>query len=288
MKIAVLPNLTRKKARYHTGRLIRKFGELGAKVLMLGKYREDFGGTGVEFRDDFRKMLSDCDLMAAVGGDGTIIHFARYAADADKPLLGVNVGRLGFVAELETDEFDRLDRLVRGDYQVERRMMLEVRYRENGALRTCSALNDAVLSRDSVSPMPDFRVEFGGLTVCDYRGDGLIAATPTGSTAYSLSAGGPIIDPQLSCILLSPICPHSLLTRPVVFGPDAELTVQACFPPGNEVFLIMDGEISVRISDPGEKVEFRRSGKTVKIVRLKDHNFYEIVNQKLGGGRNEA
>ncbi|HBG55559.1 MAG TPA: NAD+ kinase [Ruminococcaceae bacterium] len=288
MKIAILPNLSKNKAQYHTGRLIRRLCGLGARVLMQEKLREAFGGSGAGFCPDLETMIAECDMMIAVGGDGTIIHCARYAAAADKPLLGVNVGRLGFVAELETDEFDLLDRLVAGKYRLENRMMLEVRYREGGAEKTCSALNDAVISRGTLSPMPDFKVAFGGMTVCDYRGDGLIVATPTGSTAYSLSAGGPIIDPQLSCILLSPVCSHSLLTRPVVFGPDAELSVQACFGAGGGAFLTVDGEISVRLSDPAQRVEFRRSEQTVKIVRLKDHNFYEIVNQKLGNGRNEV
>ncbi len=288
MKIAVLPNLSRDRARFHTERLVRRLRGLGAQVLMSAELREDFSGLGVEFAGNFEAMIGACDLMAAVGGDGTIIHCARYAAEADKPILGVNVGRLGFVAELETDEFDRLDRLVAGKYRLENRMMLEVLYTENGEAKTFSALNEAVLLRGTIAPMPDFRVEFGGRTVCDYRGDGLIVATPTGSTAYSLSAGGPIIDPELSCILLSPVCSHSLLTRPVVFGPGARLSVQACFEPGNDVFLTMDGEVSVRLCDPAQRVEFRRSKKTVKIVRLKDHNFYEIVNRKLGDGGNQS
>lgn len=287
MKIAVLPNLSRSRAKHSTQRLIERLRELGASVQMHGRFRGDFSGGGVRFFDDFDEMIRSCDLMVALGGDGTIIHSARHAAAFDKPILGVNVGRLGFLAELETDEFDELGKLTAGNYRVERRMMLEVRYSENGAVKTCTALNDAVLSRGVLSPMPDFRVGFDGQTVCDYRGDGLIVSTPTGSTAYSLSAGGPIIDPQLSCILLSPVCSHSLLTRPVVFGPDARLSVQARFRGESEAYLTMDGEIFVRV-DPSQTVEFCRSDRTVQIVRLKDHNFYDIVNEKLGDGRNDG
>lgn len=286
MKAAVLPNLSRRQAQYHTVRLIQRLRGFGVSVFMQSCFRKTFPEADVCFFEDFSKMAAACDLLVAVGGDGTIIHSAGYAAAFDKPILGVNVGRLGFLAELETDEFDELGKLVSGDYHVENRMMLEIRYLENGKEKTCAALNDAVISRGALAPMPDFRVGFNGQIVCEYRGDGLIFSTPTGSTAYSLSAGGPIIDPQLECILLSPVCSHSLLTRPVVFGPDAKLTVQTFFHSRNEAYLTMDGQISVPI-DPSQQVEFCRSPKSVKIIRLKDHNFYEIVNQKLGGGRNE-
>lgn len=287
MNIAVLPNLSREKAQYYTARLIERLNGFGSHIFMQSKFQAAFSGCEIRFFEDFSEMVRTCDLIIALGGDGTIIHSARHAAAFDKPVLGVNVGRLGFLAELETDEFDELEKLAEGNYQIERRMMLEIHYTENGVEKTCAALNDAVLMRGTLSPMPDFRVDFNGQTVCDYRGDGLILATPTGSTAYSLSAGGPIIDPQLSCILLSPVCSHSLLTRPVVFGPSARLSVQTNFRGDGDVFLTMDGEISVKMSR-GQKIEFYRSEKTVGIVRLKDHNFYDIVNEKLGDGRNDA
>lgn len=287
MNVAVLPNLSRNRAQHYTVRLIERLRGFDFSILMQSRLRENFPSFGIRFFDDFDEMIRSCDLMVALGGDGTIIHSAHHAAAFDKPILGVNVGRLGFLAELETDEFDELDKLAEGKYRIEKRMMLEIRYMENGLEKTCTALNDAVISRGALSPMPDFRVHFNDQTVCDYRGDGLIIATPTGSTAYSLSAGGPVIDPQLSCILLSPVCSHSLLTRPVVFGPDARLSVQTLFRSESEAYLTMDGEISARV-DPSRMIEFYRSPKTVGIIRLKDHNFYDIVNEKLGDGRNDG
>ncbi|WBY64735.1 NAD(+)/NADH kinase [Thermocaproicibacter melissae] len=287
MKIAVLPNLSREKAQYYTVKLIERLRGFGSAIYMQRGFQNSFSEYGIRFFDDLKDMIRSCDLMVALGGDGTIIHCARYAAEFEKPILGVNVGRLGFLAELETDEFDELKNLAEGNYRVENRMMLDIHYSENGVEKTCSALNDAVIMRGTLSPMPDFRVDFNGRTVCDYRGDGLIVSTPTGSTAYSLSAGGPIIDPELSCILLSPVCSHSLLTRPVVFGPNAELSVQTNFRAEGEAFLTMDGEISVKL-EPGQMVQFSRSKRTVSIVRLKDYNFYSIVNEKLGDGRNDG
>lgn len=286
MKIAVLPNLSREKARYHTARLLDCLKNIGVDICMRSCFQSVFSGQQIKFCDNLDLMLESCDMIVALGGDGTIIHCARHAAAFGKPVLGVNVGRLGFLAELEPDEFGELKRLTSGDFRTEKRMMLEVRYMEDGCRKKSTALNDIVVSRESVAPMPDFHVESNGQTVCEYRGDGLIVATPTGSTAYSLSAGGPIIDPSLSCLLLTPICSHSLLTRPAVFGPDAHFSVQTHLRTPGKALLTIDGEIFVQV-DSSRPVEVCRSEKIVRIVRLKNHNFYDIVNEKLGNGRNE-
>ena len=285
MNVAVMPNLSRGRAREHTANLIGRLRALGASVLMKEDFRPQFDGLGVRFFSAFSELTEECDAIVAVGGDGTIIHCARAAAAARKPILGVNVGRLGFVAGLEPDEFDHLENLLSGNYTVEERMMLEVRLTENGVLKTHVALNDAVIARGTFSRILDLKVSLNDTRMCDYRADGLIVATPTGSTAYSLSAGGPVIDPCMNCILLSPICPHSLLNRPVVFGPDAKLSVQAHSDYQSEIVLTIDGEIFLKIPD-GSKVEFRRSSDTVQMIKLKSNNFYEIVNDKLGERRN--
>ena len=285
MKIVIMPNLSKKNAQFHTTRTIDKLHEFDAEVLMKSVYKDCFSGCNVIFYDDFSKMLQDCDAIIAVGGDGTIIHCARHAAIAQKPILGINVGRLGFVAGLETDELDHLKKLVEGKYTVENRMMLEVKLENEGQIKVYRALNDAVLARGALSRILDLKVNFNDTNVCDYRADGLIIATPTGSTAYSLSAGGPVIDPSINCILLSPICPHSLLTRSVVFGPEAKLSVQASSNYDSEIFLTIDGETSIKIVDR-QKIEFYRSNQIARIIKLKQDNFYEVVNEKLAEGRN--
>ena len=262
--------------------MLQKFD---AQVLMRSDLKSYFSDFGIVFYDDFKKMMADCDIVIAVGGDGTIIHCARHAAAAEKPILGINIGRLGFVAGLETDELDELKNLADGNYTIEDRMMLEVKLENNGIQETHYALNDAVLARGALSRILDLKVNFNDKNVCDYRADGLIIATPTGSTAYSLSAGGPVIDPSISCILLSPICPHSLLTRSVVFGPDARLSVLASSSYDSEMFLTIDGDTSIQITDK-QKIEFCRSKQTVRIIKLKDNNFYEVVNEKLAERRN--
>lgn len=286
MNIAVVPNLSRDRAKNYTADLIRRLLGLGAGVFLKDDLRSEFEIPGIRFFPELRELIQACDVIVAVGGDGTIIHCARNAAAVGRPVLGVNVGRLGFVAGLETDEFDRLERLVSGDYKLEKRMMLEVRLAENGQEKTYPALNDTVIARGALSRILDFKVSLNDTRVCDYRADGLILSTPTGSTAYSLSAGGPVIDPSMNCILLSPICPHSLMSRPVVFGPDARLSVQAHSDYESEIILTVDGEISRRIPD-GSRIEVYRSSSTVQIIKLKNKNFYEIVNDKLGERRNE-
>ncbi|WP_411678164.1 NAD(+)/NADH kinase [Caproicibacter sp.] len=286
MNVAVIPNLSKDHAGRYTQKLIQKLRELGMNVLMKAEFQPSFQNADAVFFNNMAELVCSCDLIIAVGGDGTIIHCARNAAAAGKPILGMNTGRLGFIAGLETDELDSLMKLKNGNYSVEERMMLEIRVNDNGTPKVFTALNDAVVARGALSRILDLKVRLDDTKVCDYRSDGLIIATPTGSTAYSLAAGGPIIDPEMNCILLSPICPHSLLSRPVVFGPGAKLCVQAHSDYESEIILTIDGEIFIKIPD-GTKIEFSKSPGTVKIIKLKSSNFYEIVTDKLGERRNE-
>lgn len=190
MKIAILPNLNKVDAHKHTVRVIQKLVDLGADILMYAKYRDYFHCDEIVFYQDFYEMVTYCDVMIAIGGDGTIIHTAKHAAIASKPLLGINLGRIGFVAGLELNELDRLQDLVDGRYHVEKRMMLEVAISQKEQKETYYALNDAVISRGALSRMIDLSVGFHDNKISHYRADGLIISTPTGSTAYSLSAGG--------------------------------------------------------------------------------------------------
>ena len=285
MKALILPTLTKPHAAFQTGRVVHKLAGLHVPCAFPGKYREAFSRLPAFFGEEER-LMEECDLVIAVGGDGTIIHSAKEAAAFGKPVLGVNVGRLGFVAGLETNELDRLALLTAGGYTVEERMMLEVRLPCRGEEEPpLFALNEAVMARGSLSRILDFRVLLNNTDAGDYRADGLIVSTPTGSTAYSLSAGGPVIDPQMRCVLLSPICPHSLFTRPVVFGEEAELSVRASSSEeGVNCYLTIDGQTSIPLSD-GEPVLCRAASRRAKLLRLKDMNFYEVVNQKLAERR---
>ena len=281
MKIALMPNLSKKDAQFHVTRIIKTLGEYGAQVLMDKPMEEFFGGLSVLFFEDFSKMIKECDVLLAVGGDGTIIHAAKFVASENKPILGINLGRLGFVAGLEMNELHSLRDLVNGNYTIDERMMLSVTYQQDGRTYTKDVVNEAVLSRGALSKIVDFTIYSQDTVLGQYRADGLILATPTGSTAYSLSAGGPIMDPSMDCILLTPVCPHSLDSRTVVFRGDTTLTVTGCSQYDSDVFLTLDGEDAVQIFE-GERVSVARSPRRVRMIKLKQNPFLQVVKAKIG------
>ncbi|MBR5134596.1 MAG: NAD(+)/NADH kinase, partial [Clostridia bacterium] len=171
-------------------------------------------------------VLSESDLAVVLGGDGSMMHIAKHAAVFDVPVLGINGGTVGFMAGLEMDQLDRLPRLLEGRYAIEKRMMLDVELQNAEGSHHFTALNEAVVSHGNLSRLVQLEVFSDDHSVITYRADGVIVATPTGSTAYSLSAGGPIVDPALSCMLLTPICPHAMHTRPYLFSDAATLSVR--------------------------------------------------------------
>lgn len=221
--------------------------------------------------------LSSADVAVVLGGDGTIMHVAKAAAVFSVPVLGVNGGTVGFMAGLEMDQLDRLPLLLRGQYTIERRMMLDVTLESVGGRQSYTALNEAVVSHGNLSRLVQLEVFSDGHSVTTYRADGVIVATPTGSTAYSLSAGGPIVDPSLECLLLTPICPHAMHTRPYLFSDRAALTVQAF----SEAYLTVDAEQAVPLC-AGDRVAIRRHPVMAQLISLKAEDaFYDILTQKL-------
>ncbi|MGI6274544.1 MAG: NAD(+)/NADH kinase [Acutalibacteraceae bacterium] len=277
MKIAVIPNLNKRDAEAYTARIVSLLRQCGAEVLMHASLAGDYGGTVACVSHE--EMVARCDVVIAVGGDGTIIHTARHASRADKPILGVNLGRLGFLAGVERDELYLLRRLFDGSYTVRRHMMLDVTVHGAAGEKTYCALNDAVVS-GAQSKIFDFGLSVDGSETYRFRADGLILATPTGSTAYSLSAGGPVLDPQMDCILFTPICPHSLFNRSTVFSADKRLTVSADSEYSGDVFLTVDGDDPIRIAR-SDTISVRRSERATLLIKMDDRNFYDIVNRKI-------
>ena len=277
MKIAVIPNLNKRDAKAYTARIVSLLRQCGAEVLMHASLAGDYGGTVACVSHE--EMVARCDVVIAVGGDGTIIHTARHASRADKPILGVNLGRLGFLAGVERDELHLLRRLFDGSYTVRRHMMLDVTVHGAAGEKTYCALNDAVVS-GAQSKIFDFGLSVDGSETYRFRADGLILATPTGSTAYSLSAGGPVLDPQMDCILFTPICPHSLFNRSTVFSADKRLTVSADSEYSGDVFLTVDGDDPIRIAR-SDTISVRRSERATLLIKMDDRNFYDIVNRKI-------
>lgn len=279
MKIMVMPNFDKKNALMCTRDVCLELSKLGASVLMQEKNRAYLNLPEVQY-GDFFKLLSDCNLVVAIGGDGTIIHSAKHAVEYDKPVLGINTGRLGFLAGMEQTALGDLHRLVAGDYLVEDRMMLEAVHLSGENEKIYPALNDVVISKGSLSRMVDMEVCCMGRFVSSYRADGLILSTPTGSTAYALSAGGPIVEPGLDVISLTPISPHSLFARSILFGGENVLTIRVKQEAGVEAYLTVDGEQGIRLQDE-DLLIVRRREIAAKLINLYHRPFYEVLNEKF-------
>ncbi|MDX1389303.1 MAG: NAD(+)/NADH kinase [Acidobacteriota bacterium] len=224
------------------------------------------------------------DLVIVAGGDGTLLSVARSAAPRGIPILGINFGGLGFLTELNPEElFDGLERVIRGDYTVEERQLLRVRYRRNDkTLREYAVLNDAVVTKTALARMIELDVLVDRSKVASYTSDGLIISTPTGSTAYNLSAGGPILDPRVRAFVIAPICPHTMTYRPLVVPATVKVEV-VLRATAEEVYLTLDGQIGFPMrGDDSMIVEDHPS--PVRLVRVAGRSFFEVLRRKLRWG----
>lgn len=280
MKIAIIVNLSKQKAITCADSICGLLAEKGARLFALSECEDYLSFGSITYFGDINVMFGYCDVAITVGGDGTIIHAAKHAASADIPLIGVNVGRLGFAADLEADDIGALTMLLTGDYVIDKRIMLDIEVQSRGPSKHYFAVNDAVIAHGQLSKIVDFSLCLNGEEISKYRADGLLFATPTGSTAYSLSAGGPIISPQMDCILMTPVCPHSLFSRSVLFEGESTLSVSAKIPDGCSCVLTVDGEVNINIEE-SDRVIIRKSNQKLKLISINKLNFYRKLNRKL-------
>jgi len=225
------------------------------------------------------------DALITLGGDGTLLRGARLLAGRQIPIIGVNLGRLGFLTSCGGHEMEEaLTRFARGDYRPEPRMALDARAYDRAGVerRRWHALNDVVLHKGGFARVVRLAVESNGEAVAAYAADGIVISTPTGSTAYSLSAGGPIVEPTVESIILTPISPHTLAIRPLVLPPTAMLSVRAEHGP-EELLVTIDGQVGTTFSE-GEVLEVKRAGRSVLIVRFPGATYFSRLRQKLGWG----
>ena len=230
------------------------------------------------------EALEGSDMAIAIGGDGTIMHVAKAAAEIGCPVLGINGGRVGFLAGIEPEELECLPQLLNGDYMVDERLLLDITVHTAQGEQTFLAMNEAVLSRGSLSRLLDVTVTADGGDVMTCRGDGIIVATPTGSTAYSLSAGGPVVDPAVDCILLTPVCPHALDSRSRLLPAYTELTLRATTADGETAYLTVDGEENIPLS-PEDYVTISRADTTARLIRLTAATVHDGLRRKLSDRR---
>lgn len=267
MRAAIFTNTQKSGAKEITDRVIDKLISLGVEVLSI---MQDKKKRCIKLNE--KEIFEKCDAVITVGGDGTLINYAKKAATYGKPVLGVNAGRLGFLTDVEADNLDLLENLVSGEYTVENRAMIKVTVVKNGKeVFSDIALNDIIISGGDIARIADIEVNVGK-DVISYRADGIIVSTPTGSTAYSMSAGGPIIDPSMRCFNLTPVCSHSLTARPMLINANEKIRVLIPESSRTAVYLGVDGmrykeslreqEIHLSISDFDAKL-INISGKTI-------------------------
>ena len=267
------------------GRLIAMLRARGLEVLL------DADSRGTYSDPDTTEVARDalggrCDLVIVVAGDGTFLSAARSLVDQDVPLLGVNLGRLGFLADIMPGEMsDRLNEILDGDFVEEHRFLLQVEV-ERGAERiySGSALNEAVTHKSSMARLVEFEIHIDGHLVNSQRSDGLIVATPTGSTAYALSGGGPILHPSLDAIVLVPICPHTLTSRPVVVGGGSVIEVVLGDGAETAVQLSCDGRAKVELA-PGDRISIRKHRPDLRLIHPAGHEYYATLRAKLHWGK---
>jgi len=233
-----------------------------------------------------REEVASADLVIAIGGDGTMLYASRLARESGTPILGINRGRLGFLADVTPEEMlTSVDHVLQGNYSTDSRLLLEARMLgSNGNQEVAYALNDIVLQRRETGRMVDFETRIAGQYVNTHSGDGLVIATPTGSTAYALSCGGPIIEPQLDAVVVVPICPHTLTDRPIVISASQSVEVSLLQRDDTRAEITVDG---YSMSDilPGDKLQVSAANNRVTLVHPPGYDFYGVLRSKLFWGR---
>jgi len=282
-KILLTPNPYRDKDFNTVRTAMQVLKEAGADVKLCLPFDVD---RSFELPKDLRfvrmeREIQDADAVICFGGDGTILHMAKTATRYGVPILGVNIGTMGFMAELESTELSFLTRLADGDFTVDRRMMLDVTVRRDRDIifhELC--LNDAVITKGAVARIVHLSVKCDGVEAMECGGDGIIVATPTGSTAYSLSAGGPIVEPDAKNILITPICAHDMGSRCIVASMHRKISVELTRNARRNAFLSVDGGKALKLN-MGDVTQIRCSDKEIKLIRLKNRSFYDVINAKF-------
>ena len=282
-RVILTPNPYRDK-NFQTVRMTQKIlAEVGIETRICLPFEVD---RSYELPRDLRfssleREIRNADMIICFGGDGTILHMAKTATRAGLPVLGVNIGTMGFIAELESTELDQLRRLATDEYAIDRRMMLDVTVqRDRDIIFHDICLNDVVVTKGAIARIVHLSVECDGIQALECGGDGVIVATPTGSTAYSLSAGGPIVEPDARSILVNPICAHDIVSRCIVASDKRTITVRLSKNAKRNAYLSVDGGKAVRLN-MGDTATVKKSHLETKLVRLKDRSFFDVVNTKF-------
>ncbi|MBN1957979.1 MAG: NAD(+)/NADH kinase [Desulfuromonadales bacterium] len=261
--------------------ICERFRREGIEVLLEDRLAELIGQINGHAGEDIPEQV---DLIIVLGGDGTLISVARQVGGLNVPIVGVNLGRLGFLTEVTRDELPQmLEVLISGEYQVSDRMMLDAAILRDGqVVGQYTVLNDVVINKGALARIIDLDTYVDGRLLSSYKADGLIVATPTGSTGYNLAAGGPIIYPEINSLMISPICPHMLTNRPIVLWSRSVIEIDVKFE-DDVVFFTADGQVGRKLL-PGDRVQVRRSEARTRLVNSPSKDYFEILRTKLSWG----
>lgn len=280
MIISIFPNLNSEESKEITRKAIDILTETGTDVFLKEDYRQYFADSDAKYVIS-KELMRICDIAIAIGGDGTTVKVAKNAAILGKPVLGINCGRLGFLSGIEKNELELLKSLVNGQYKLDERIMLKAEIMEDDkVVHTYHCLNDAVFSRGDFARLIDIIITDDNRELLKVRADGVVVSTPTGSTAYSLAAGGPVLSPDLNSFVITSICPHSLMDRSIVVNSCNELVVKTISDVSNNARLTCDGEEPAIISS-NTKVVVSLSPYKARLIKIKPDNFYEVLKKKI-------
>ena len=279
MKAALYPNFQKKNALPCAREACDVLHAAGIEVCVSEKFRDDFSDKPFVQFEDIKESARTADFVIAIGGDGTILRCAKLLMGTDTKLLGINTGTLGFMAGLEADQLDKLKLLTTGEYEISERMTLDIVLHEENGDVVHTALNE-VSARSGSLRICDFEVYSEGYLVGKYRADGVLFSTPSGSTAYALSSGGPIIEPDLECKEMTLICPHSLFSRATLFSAGRRLSLIDKTQNGESMVINVDGEVHFNLHGD-ESIEISRGRYNIKFVNLIGNSFHESISRKL-------
>lgn len=283
MKVVMTPNPYRDKQFKYAEQAKQILEDAGVEVAMCLPFDVDRDyqlPPHLPF-SELKAEIRDADMLICFGGDGTILHASKIATAHNIPVLGVNIGTMGFIAELEAGELELLRKIATGSYTLEPRSMIDVTLTSGGqTLLRETALNDAVITKGAIARVIQLTVCCDGVEATSFSGDGLIICTPTGSTGYSMSAGGPIIEPSAKNLLITPICAHAMLAKSIVISPRRVISVRIGKIGRHNAFLSLDGGRAFRLNT-GDVITAKCSDKVTKLVRLKQTSFFEILNKKF-------
>ncbi len=280
MKFAIVVNINRDEAIALARKLITWLRERHLDHVFDAKSAEKLGVGNAAEIEELNKL---CDVFISLGGDGTLLFTSHYSVT--KPVIGINVGHLGFLAEFSREEmYSAIEQVLDGTYSIHDRTQLEAQVTIDGSIKRFTALNDVVVEKGAYPRIPAFIIKLDGEQLSSYRADGIIIATSTGSTAYSLSAGGPVIAPKSNVFVITPICPHMLTVRPLVISDDKTIEISVDAPPDGAFPLNCDGHVRKMLM-PGEVITVKKSGEMINLVANENRNYCDILRSKLLWGR---